>query len=137
MNAGEACRQALGVLRVLDAQTDTDPLDYALCIGRLNDMMALWESELLSLGWQPVTLPTDVLSIPGNANIPVIYNLAFYLQDDYGSVMSPASIAIAENSKNQLWGNQESTTTNVCDYGDLPRGQGQRVGYSWRDGFYR
>jgi hypothetical protein len=137
MKAGDAVKRALGLLRVVDAQGAPDELDMETGLSRLNDMMNLWESEGLSLGWQNVELPEDVLVTPPNANIAIVYNLAGYLADDYGVDLAPRVGILAQDAKSTLIGNQAVTTDEVVSYEDYPRGQGQRVGYSWRDGYYR
>jgi len=137
MKAGDAVKRALGLLRVVDAQGSPDELDMETGIQRLNDMMNLWESEGLSLGWQNAVLPEDELPTPENANIAIVYNLAGYLADDYGVDVAPRVGLLAQDAKNTLQGNQAVTTDQFVSYDDYPRGQGQRVGYSWRDGYYR
>lgn len=137
MKAGDAVKRALGLLRVVDAQGSPDELDMETGISRLNDMMNLWESEGLSLGWQNAVLPEDELPTLENANIAIVYNLAGYLADDFGVDANPRIGILAQDAKNTLQGNQAVTTDQVVSYDDYPRGQGQRVGYSWRDGYYR
>src|ERR1700743_629367 len=137
MKAGDAVKRALGLLRVVDAQGSPDELDMETGIQRLNDMMNLWESEGLSLGWQNAVLPEDDLTNPENANSAIVYNPAGYLADDYGVYVAPRVGLLAQDVKNTLQGNQVVTTDQFVSYDDYPRGQGQRVGYSWRDGYYR
>lgn len=135
--AGDAVKRALGMLRVNDGAIDTDPIEFRDVIARLNDMMNLWESMGLSLGWQDVANPTDVLPTPPNANFAIYSNLAKFLIDDYGATMSPQNLAAADEAFEMLQNNQAVVTAEYCDYADLPRGQGQQTGSSWRDGFYK
>ncbi len=137
IQAGDVIRQAFLILRTMDAQMDTDPLDNKDGLQMLNDMMAMWEAEGLASGWVPVSSVEDELLMSSNYNIALYYNLAIFLAPQYGATIDPVVLRIATNAKNLLEANQECITVRVCDYSDLPRGQGQRVGYSWRDGYYR
>lgn len=137
MQVGQVIRQAFLILRTFDAQQDRDPIDDADALLALNNMMAMWESENLAMGWVPVSNNEQEMPTQPEANIAIYYNLAIFLADQYGANASQQATDIANNSKGLLKALQESVTVNVCDYSDLPRGQGQRVGYSWRDGYYR
>lgn len=137
MKVGQVIRQAFLLLRTFDAQQDRDPIDDADALLALNDLMAQWESEPLPLGWVPVSNNDQDMPTQPEANRAIYYGLAMALAEQYGAIPSQQAVDEAAAAKALLKANYVSNTVEVCDYSDLPRGQGQRVGYSWRDGYYR
>ncbi len=76
--------RALRVLRVVDATETPEAEDMASGIDALNDMMARWEADGVSLGWAPVEGPADELPAPTEAEEAIRLNLAIALRPEYG-----------------------------------------------------
>lgn len=55
-------------------------------------MMALWESEGRNLGYIPVGIVTDVLTVPDAAILGIVNNLAIHIAPSYGATV-PVEIA--------------------------------------------
>jgi hypothetical protein len=88
-------RDALGHLRVLDANGVVKPLDMRDAIRALNVMMRRIEANGLALGWSDVSEPTDELPLPPEAEEAIGYNLAVRLRAKYGCEIEPDVIQMA------------------------------------------
>lgn len=88
-------RDALGHLRVIDANAPVKPIDMRDAIRALNLMVRRWEADGLALGWSDVSEPTDVLPLPPEAEEAVGYNLALRLRARYGVQIDPDIVALA------------------------------------------
>ena len=88
-------RDALGHLRVIDANAPVKPIDMRDAIRALNLMVRRWEADGLALGWSDVSEPTDVLPLPPEAEEAVGYNLALRLRARYGVQVDPDIVALA------------------------------------------
>ena len=88
-------RDALGHLRVLDANAPVKPVDMRDAIRALNLMVRRWEANGLALGWSDVSEPTDTLPLPPEAEEAVGYNLAVRLRARYGVQIDPDVVALA------------------------------------------
>ncbi len=88
-------RDALGHLRVLDANAPVPPIDMRDSIRALNLMVRRWEADGLALGWSDVSEPTDALPLPPEAEEAVGYNLALRLRARYGVQIDPDIVALA------------------------------------------
>lgn len=89
-------RDALGHLRVIDANAPVKPIDMRDAIRALNLMVRRWEADGLALGWSDVSEPTDVLPLPPEAEEAVGYNLALRLRVRYGVQLDPDLVALAD-----------------------------------------
>lgn len=89
-------RDALGHLRVLDANAPVPPIDMRDSIRALNLMVRRWEADGLALGWSDVSEPTDALPLPPEAEEAVGYNLALRLRARYGVQIDPDIVALAD-----------------------------------------
>lgn len=89
-------RDALGHLRVIDANAPVKPIDMRDAIRALNLMVRRWEADGLALGWSDVSEPTDVLPLPPEAEEAVGYNLALRLRARYGVQIDPDIVALAD-----------------------------------------
>lgn len=83
---------AINVIR--DGETPSAPLQ-AQAIRRLNQMMALWESESRNLGYIPVGTVTDVLTVPDGAILGIVNNLAIHMAPSLGATASAELVALA------------------------------------------
>lgn len=88
-------RDALGHLRVIDANAPVKPIDMRDAIRALNLMVRRWEADGLALGWSDVSDPTDALPLPPEAEEAVGYNLALRLRARYGVQIDPDIVALA------------------------------------------
>lgn len=88
-------RDALGHLRVIDANAPVKPIDMRDAIRALNLMVRRWEADGLALGWSDVAEPTDALPLPPEAEEAVGYNLALRLRARYGVQIDPDIVALA------------------------------------------
>lgn len=88
-------RDALGHLRVIDANAPVKPIDMRDAIRALNLMVRRWEADGLALGWSDVSEPTDVLPLPPETEEAVGYNLALRLRARYGVQIDPDIVALA------------------------------------------
>lgn len=88
-------RDALGHLRVIDANVPVKPIDMRDAIRALNLMVRRWEADGLALGWSDVAEPTDALPLPPEAEEAVGYNLALRLRARYGVQVDPDIVALA------------------------------------------
>lgn len=95
-------RDALGHLRVLDANEAVEAEDAEEAIRALNLMMARWEANSISLGWSPVSSPDDVLPAPIEAEQAIGFNLAIALRARYGATLDQDVIDQARDGKAQL-----------------------------------
>jgi hypothetical protein len=129
-------RDALGHLRVTDANGPVDENDCADAIGALNRLMRAWEAEGLSMGWSDVSTPEQDMPTPPEADEAIGAHLALRLASKYGKQPDPTVAAIAGNGEAMLRAQVASNSFERIDYPDLPIGQGQRFGYrGWRNGF--
>lgn len=88
-------RDALGHLRVLDANAPVSAIDMRDAIRTLNMMLRRWEANGLALGWSDVAEPTDQLPLPPEAEEAVGYNLALRLRARYGVSLDPDVLSLA------------------------------------------
>lgn len=129
-------RSALGHLRVVDAEETPSPSETEWAIKALNMMVAAWEGDGITLGWQPVTLPEQVLTTPTEVDEMLGYNLAVRLRARYGVKVDPDVVAMANSGMSSLMAAVQSSLHDRISYDDLPRGESQPNIYGWRAGFY-
>lgn len=83
---------AINVIR--DGETPNAALQ-AQGVRRLNQMMALWESEGRNLGYIPVGTVTDVLTVPDAAILGIVNNLAIHMAPSFGATVPAEIVALA------------------------------------------
>jgi hypothetical protein len=76
-------RRALRLIRVLDANEPAASFDTATAIEILNDMMARWEEDGVSVGWVEVDEVSDTVPAPNSAIRAIQYNWAVELAPEY------------------------------------------------------
>lgn len=128
-------RDALGHLRVIDADSAPSPEDVRDGIRALNQMMTTWEAETITLGWSNVSAPEQVMPTPPEADEAIGYNLAIRLAARYGAVLDSSIVALATDGKGLLRAMVADSTFSRLTYPDLPRGESQGGRYGWRAGF--
>lgn len=117
-------RDALGHLRVLDANEAVEAEDAAESIRALNLMMRRWEASGISLGWSDVSSPDDTLPIPAEAEEAIGYNLALRLYARYGATLDQGMIDAARDGKAALMGDVALSDGFRLSY-DLPRAENE------------
>lgn len=127
-------RDALVVLRVVDANEAPEAEDEQDAIRALNLMMRGWEADGYSLGWTDVANGADELPVPQENEEAVVYNLAKRLRGKYGVAMDEDSLEVARQGLAAISAQVTNADYAVLTYPDLPVGQGRRWG-SWRDGY--
>jgi hypothetical protein len=65
-------------------------------VRRLNQMMALWESDGNEIGYIPVGTVTDILTVPDAAILGIVNNLAIHMAPSFGATVPPEIIALAQ-----------------------------------------
>jgi hypothetical protein len=90
-------RDALGHLRVLDANEAVEAEDARDAVRALNLMMRRWEASGLALGWNDVTSVADTLPAPPEAEEAIGYNLALKLRARYGATLDQDTVALAND----------------------------------------
>lgn len=93
--ASQVITDALVGVNVIRAGETPSAADQAFCIRRLNQMMALWESEGRNLGYIPVGTVTDVLTVPDAAILGIVNNLAIHIAPSYGATVPAEIVALA------------------------------------------
>ncbi|ALQ96693.1 hypothetical protein B398_04205 [Xylella fastidiosa 32] len=122
----EIIRDALGYLRVLDANEAAEAEDATTAMRMLNLMMHSWQANNLALGWHEVTNPTDILPAPKQADIAIACNLAVLLAARYGAPLDQAVIDHARYEKANLISAAIRAEDARMTY-DLPRPAQQRA----------
>lgn len=130
-------KDALGHLRVIDANAAPDENDTADALRALNNMVRAWESDGVTLGWSDVAAATETLNSPAEADEALGYNLALRLRARYGVQVDPDVVALARDGLASLRASVASSLYEHVTYPDLPSGEGQGTMYGWRAGFYR
>jgi hypothetical protein len=95
-------RDALGYLRVQDADAPVQEVDARDGLRALNMMVRRWEANGLALGWSDVAAPEDALPLPAEAEEAVGYNLAVRLASRYGVDVSPDIAVMARDGLSAL-----------------------------------
>lgn len=117
-------RDALGHLRVLDANEPVEAEDAAEAIRALNLMMRRWEANSIALGWSDVSSPDDDLPAPPEAEEAIGYNLALRLRARYGATLDQDVIDAARDGKAALMGDLALSDGFRLSY-DLPRAENE------------
>lgn len=103
MQVIDVVSRALRLLRVLDPNEAVEAQDFETAIFALNVMMARWEADGVSVGWQTVKEPTETLPAPPEAIQAITYNLAVELSDEYGQAVSQTVAIRAQESLSSLY----------------------------------
>ena len=128
-------RDALGHLRVIDADSAPNESDTRDAMRALNAMMTAWEAGELPLGWSNVSEPAQEMPTPPEADEAIGYNLAIRLNARYGQTLDASIIGMATDGKALLSAMVTSSTFIRTEYPDLPRGESQSSRFGWRAGF--
>lgn len=131
----EIIRDALGHLRVIDADASPDPIDTRDAMRALNLMMRAWEASNIPVGWVDVSDATQEMPTPPELDEAIGYNLAVKLRAKYGATIDQDIVALATDGLALVSAMVTSSDYVRTSYPDLPIGQGQRCRSGWRAGF--
>lgn len=130
----EIVRDALGHLRVCDADAAPDPIDTRDAIRALNLMMRAWEAQNLPVGWVDVSGPDEEMPTDPAFDEAIGANLALKLRARYGATLDADVVQMATDGKALVSAMCTSTDYARLDYPDLPCSEGgSRVG-SYQEG---
>ncbi len=125
----EIVRDALGHLRIVDADAPPDPRDLADGIRALNLMMRAWEAQNLPVGWVDVAGPDEEMPTDPAFDEAIGYNLAVKLRARYGATLDADVVQLATDGKALVSAMCTATDFARLDYPDLPCSEGaSRIG---------
>jgi hypothetical protein len=128
-------RDALGHLRVQDANQPVKAIDARDAITALNQMMREWEAEPRMLGWQDVSSMEEDMPTPPEADGAIGFNLAVRMRARYGKALEMDVFQQATDGKALLKALSLRNQFNRCDYSDLPDGAGNWRGNALYNGW--
>lgn len=131
---GEIVRDALGHLRVIDADAAVDPLDMRDAIRALNLMVRGWEAQPLPLGWYDVSSPDEDMPTEQAFDEAIGANLAIRLRAKYGATLDADVVQIATDGKALMSAMVTSADYSRLSYPDLPNGESRRGIGSYQEG---
>jgi hypothetical protein len=100
-------RDAMLLLKAVDAQSAIPPQDCEDAIRQLNLLGTRWEANGLAIGWANVAAPDDDMPSVDEAELALIYNLAVNLigyarPSDFGLVIEQAKKFLADLQRDRL-----------------------------------
>lgn len=126
-------RDTLGLIQVVDPRQPVQNEDMQTGIRFLNRLCGRMEANTLSLGWVPVSNPSDILPLPSEAELGVMYSLAIMLAPHYGVSVSAEVVAGADAFMNDLRRDQ-AVATPIQPILDAP--EPDRLGYPRTSAWY-
>lgn len=114
-------RDALQMLRVVDAQGAPQPDDARDAIRNLNTMMRSWEAQGVATAWDTQTSPDDPMPTPDWMDDAITRNLAVRLRSRYGVTLDPDTVELARMGMNDILAKQAVDSHSRLCY-DLPSG---------------
>lgn len=130
----EIVRDALGHLRVVDADAATDPIDLRDGIRALNLMMRGWEAENLPVGWYDVSSGDDEMPTELAFDEAIGANLAIRLRSKYGATLYADVVQMATDGKALVSAMIASVDFARISYPDLPCSKGGNRSGGLQDG---
>lgn len=91
--AADFIKDTLLLLQVVDVQQPVTAAEMETGIRSLNRYCTRLEANGTSLGWTNVSNPSDVLPMPPEAELPVMYGLALDIAPQYGVTPLPSVAA--------------------------------------------
>lgn len=119
----EIVRDALGHLRIGDADAAPDPIDLRDGIRALNLMMRAWEAQDLPVGWYDVAGPDEVMPTDPAYDEAIGANLAIRLRARYGATLDGDVVQLATDGKALVSAMCAMSDFARLDYPDLPSGE--------------
>lgn len=121
----DVVKRALTRIQVINPVQQVSAKDMQTGIGTLNEMMMLWESYPLPLGWQNVSNPDSDMPTPPEAEGAIVSNLAVRLAPEYG--VDPSVILMTMASEGLSVLRRQFLAANPLDRNvALPLGSGAR-----------
>lgn len=77
-------KDTLGLLQIVSPVQPVKPQDMQTAIRFLNRFMTRTEASNIAMGWSPVSNPSDVIPLPEEAELGVMYQLAMVLAPQWG-----------------------------------------------------
>lgn len=84
MKVDRLVKRSLRLLKVIDVKQSVKAADMQTAIEVLNEMMARFEADGVSVGWSDVENPSDDVPLERENTAMASYNLALELQPEYG-----------------------------------------------------
>jgi hypothetical protein len=99
-------KDTLGCLQLVSPNQPVKPADMQTAIRFLNRFMERTEANSIATGWSPVSSPSDVVPLPPEAELGVMYSLAMVLAPQWGvsplpEVAAGASMFMADLIRDQ------------------------------------
>lgn len=130
----EIVRDALGQLRVCDADAAPDPIDLRDGIRAMNLMMRAWEAENLPVGWVDVSGGDEDMPTEPAFDEAIGANLAIRLRARYGATLDADVVQMATDGKALVSAMCNATDYARVSYPDLPCSEGGNRYGGYQDG---
>jgi hypothetical protein len=108
--AADFVKDTLLLLQVVNVQQPVSAADIETGIRSLNRYCTRLEANGTSLGWSNVDNPSDVLPLPPEAELPVMYGLALDIAPQYGVTPLPSVVGRSIEYTNDLLRDQAVAT---------------------------
>lgn len=112
-------------LKVADATSPLRPHQMQQGMRALNLMMATLEADGLSMGWSPVSDPTDPLPVPPEHEEAIGYMLAVRLRPRTGVALAPDLVMLAQAGESSIRAAVTASLLLETESPDLPAAEGQ------------
>ncbi len=83
-------KDTLSTIQVINPSQAVSAADMQTGIRFLNRLMTRMEASGIAMGWQDVSSPDDVLPLPPEAELGIMYTLAVTIAPQYGVDVMPA-----------------------------------------------
>ena len=123
----EIVARALRLIQVQDARQPVKAVDMQTGISALNGMCARWEANGLSIGWRPVSNPSDDMPCPVEAEEAITFNLALTLAPEYGTEPPAVVVGTAARGLGDLRADVKAANPLRPDRGLTPHGYDTRT----------
>ena len=100
--ASQVAKSSLGWILVKDAVAPLNPSDVEDFMFAMNNYMLALDGEGVTLGYTPVSSPSDEVTVPATVLRGVIANMAVELAPSYDAVVTPGLQQIAINGLKQM-----------------------------------
>jgi len=125
----EIINDAYDLLEIKNSEVDLTSSEINLGIRKLNRMMTAWAQQSIHLGFTKINNSTDKITSPDWAEEAMVYHLALRLAPSFGIQVTPALIAVANDS--YKWLIENTITLNETSFPDnLPVGAGNNINTS-------
>lgn len=119
----EFAKDVLGTLQVINPVQPVSKADMQTVIRFLNRFMTRLEANGTAVGWSNVSAPGDVLPVPLETELGLMYAVAMTLAPQYGVSVMPEVAAAAGNFMNEVRRDQ-AVATPIQPILDIPAPDG-------------